>query len=317
LDSIPQLQPVLATFWQTGTISQAATKRASRALYQYLLPKLSPTLHVSVRDFSRTLPWRNGVAILQFLYRFAGLKHTEYQLQTRLELDTIANQPDETFREYNPRFNFQCDLASLAGLELSDSDRIDRYLRSILHFSSPVTSSLVTQHRLQRQTDRDTGVVSILTLSLLQERLLEHEEDHHMSMNRSFFTASRPPSPIWPNDDDHSSQDAETTSSLSPSAPPYDPHQPTHDIACYGCGGNHYLKDCPTTSPAQRHAIYASWRTPDFSTATEYCPTAAATQSIGTTVSTTEDSSLPFNGMPTASANSVSAFPSLYDPDYF
>jgi Reverse transcriptase (RNA-dependent DNA polymerase) len=256
-----ELQVVLA---DPDRISEPATPEASIALRGFLFINVDREAQDVLREFFTEYPAADGVdTFIKIRELFAPRDYTSRQLAFN-EFCNLAIGPNETFRQFNARFNELRLYVRISGQVLSSNDIVDQYLRSIEMVRNQAMQVDICNYIKIRETEikRDQARTS-LSITQIQSSLQRDEERRNqledLSRNQrtpSFAQARKTSRKSHANATDSAKKPPPKSTKGNPS-PKKSPNPKHKDLECYGCGvKGHVLADCRTVSDVDKKAYF-------------------------------------------------------------
>ncbi len=244
------------------------TITGNTALGQFLRLKLHPSaLHTIEATIGRENR-HNGFMILQYLFSTYGSSTFVDARNAKEKLESTFWSPRDTIDSFTHRFMYRLSQYN-DSIAANSTQRTKTYSSdeiTILYLHQLVTT-IPTTHNLYREVEtmyskceRDLEAFDQLdtNISNIQHRLQRLELTYHANTNETRSNT-------------HSQSHRNFTRSLSKQLS--SPNKPSRQqantalqsrkfrgVKCWGCGHNHHLRACPTTSAEERHRLWEEHR---------------------------------------------------------
>ena len=240
---------------------------ANNALFWLLEAYVDKHLSASLSELRDEIGDFDGLAGLYLLQGICAAQDEDEKHNAVTHFQSVSIEEGESIQHFNSRFNRLVTLVVAAGKSLRLTSKLRQYFRALQNH--PATQILLEVDTWKQRFDaRQRVTLSEVQLSLQRKEELLFPRISQIVNQRS----SRPDRRSKhrhrkPHDHNHSStanaaaNATKATETKSPDATANAAQQKSilknkRDIKCYGCGGNHALKDCPTTATADKKRIY-------------------------------------------------------------
>ena len=265
------------------------SKRASQALYHFILSKIDPSLSAILEAFTEERKVADGPSAYLKLRSVCAPQDSSSRHQATTNFFALRIHDSETLQKFNTRFNNHYKLVQASGSIIDPSEVIDQYLRAIQPITNPILQVRIQMFRQQRAVEIQTSEAILSPLTIIQSELQREEEQ---TIALAAFQAVQ----TQPRRSTAKAANNQTSRGPKPISRPRNKPSPSKapaGVICYGCGRTgHYLRHCPTTSASDREQVMneirrnnpSSGRTPNRSNANKTPPSTIP----ATTVSVSE-----------------------------
>lgn len=226
------------------TTPKRPSKEASKALFRVLCARVDSYLRNQLQETAHLDGIEDGYAALMHLRSlFADQEDEDYKLRVETDFRTITLRNNEPIFDFNKRFGILYRNMVGANVRMSEKERIGIYLRALRQHKDPTILYDV------KNLMRDLEAEHYIPLTDMQ-RLLVREDDRNSGYSQSDTRTYR---------QRHQGKRRSSHANAAQASYPKTKYPPKQNFpySCYGCQQiGHMLKDCRTTSEADKKRIY-------------------------------------------------------------
>jgi hypothetical protein len=292
--SVSELRDFITDF---PVIKEVKSDAASTAFFRFIESKVDDAFQQHLNNLYRKTGYENGIEALRLLTKICAAQTHEQQQDNLQSLMSVKVRDGENIPRYCVRFNKLCNSVAISGICLKETQLVDYFLRSVIEITDPRLLIQIESWRRLRDTERlSSEEHSALSLEYVQTQLSELFErfndraiDGQREIKTQGGTKTATTQRINKSATAHhtnTSTSNVTNSSRSQNGDARSTSRRTQDkynkggivqrkkfapanekassdstgATCWGCGGAHMLKSCPTTSGPDKKIIYNQHR---------------------------------------------------------
>ena len=225
-------------------------KAANQALYRVLCSRTEQYVRTQLNQLTEQLGREDGhQAVLLLRKLHADQNDLDYQQHAINAFNTVRLKEEETIFSFNKRFGYLYHNVAACGIKMTDEEQAQIYLRALrLHRDPRILYEVKSQYE-KLEKGRSKGLTEIQRL-LLHEEELSQSQDYTTRPTTRRDPKSRPTAHANNVTRQHKKAMATQSNKIHNS-------KRTSLGPCHGCGKQgHLLRDCKTTSEADKKCIW-------------------------------------------------------------
>ena len=247
--SIKETKNVLALITEPR---RAKTRSADKALFRFLCAKADEHTKNQLKDLQLQLRAEKGFEALMLLKELYSVKgDKDFQRKAYRELTTLKYKTGPIL-EFNKLFTKKYRNLVGSGIEIPEFERVDMYIQAMKTHKDPMILYHVIKFENAIETDPYAKGLTEVQNFLVKEDDKSHEQDQEPDTPKGYRSQSGSRRKSSAN---NATKTNRRKSNAHAAKKKYNRPLPP-DLKCHGCGGNHLLKDCPTTTAAQKKEIW-------------------------------------------------------------
>ena len=234
------------------------SSQANNALFWLLDAYVDRHLSSSLSELHEEMGTYDGLASLRLLQGICAAQDEDERHDSQQRFQSMLIEEGESIQHFNSCFNYLVTLVLTSGKKISLNRKLRQYFRALqAHPSSHILIEVeswkhafqrgehISLSQLQLSLQRKEELLFPQITKIVHRRTEPTPRDTRGSDNRTNRRAPRTPranaAKRFPNNNRSSTNSKQS---------------PRKDIKCYSCGASHSLKDCPTTTDADKKRIY-------------------------------------------------------------
>ena len=231
-----------------GNPTKPKSQTANRALFRVLCSRVDSYLVSQLHELQSRTGSEDGYQGLMLLRSlFADAKDDDYKNTVINQFLSVRLNPNESVFDFNKRFGYMYRSVVGSGQGVSEKNRLTYYLRALREHREPRILFKVKSYSESLRQGRP------LILQDIQQRLIR-EEDQTAGTNKGLVfdqTVVARHGNRKPRSRGYANQSQATSQTNRSNKPP---------LKCWGCQGNHALRECRSTSEGDKRRIYEMYR---------------------------------------------------------